>query len=80
MDRTQKPPVRDQLDRVSELLTDGLEDEDHHPADRAVVEQVVRETAADFDGVPVKDFVPVLTERRARIALGSKGLKRRRSI
>jgi len=42
-----------------------------------VVEQVVKETAADFDGAPVKDFVPVLTERRARVVLGAKGLKRR---
>ena len=77
MNKVGRPPLRDQLNRVSKTLADGLEDADHNPADPAVVDEAVRVSASHFDGVPIRDFVAVLTEREARLTLRSKGLTRR---
>jgi hypothetical protein len=77
MNKVGRPPLRDQLNRVSETLADGLEDGDHNPADPVLVDEVVRESARHFDGVRIRDFVAVLTERDARRTLRSKGLTRR---
>jgi hypothetical protein len=35
----------------------------------AAIEQVARQALAEFDGVPIREFVPVLAWRRARSRL-----------
>jgi len=77
MNKVGRPPLRDQLNRVSKTLADGLEDADHHPADPALVDEFGRVSASHFDGVRIRDFVAVLTEREARLTLRSKGLSRK---
>jgi len=71
-----RPLLADQLGRVAELLTEGLEDEAQQPPSPTMVAMVVSEAAAAYDGVPIGDFVAVLTERRARAVLRAKGLRR----
>jgi hypothetical protein len=39
----------------------------HMPAQR--VSEVVRETYHEFDGAPIRDFVPIMVEKSARVRL-----------
>jgi hypothetical protein len=76
MGKRRKPGLDDQLARVRQVLSEDLEDKDHNRADPAAVAKVVDEMAAEFKAVPVEDFVAVLTERKARVVLRARGLKR----
>jgi hypothetical protein len=59
---------------VSRLLANRLEDEQGKQADLAEVAEVVRAKAEELDHARITEFVPLLTERKARDELRSRGL------
>jgi hypothetical protein len=67
-------PEQDQLDDVSQLLANRLEDEQGNRADLAEVAEVVRAKAQELEDARITEFVPLLTERKARDALRARGL------
>ena len=66
--------VNDQLDDVSRVLANRLEDEEGNLADPAEVVEVVRAKARELEDARITEFVPLLTERKARDELRTRGL------
>jgi hypothetical protein len=69
-----KEAADDQLDGVSRLLANRLEDEEGNQADPAEVAEVVRAKAHELEDARITEFVPLLTERKARDELRARGL------
>src|SRR5580658_4726947 len=74
MDEPNEYQIHDQFDDVSRLLANRLEDEQGKQADLAEVAEVVRAKAEELDHARITEFVPLLTERKARDELRSRGL------
>lgn len=55
-----------EFDTVVEHITDRLALRVDGRFDRATIRAVVHDTAAEFDGVPVRAFVATFVERRCR--------------
>ena len=63
-----------QLDDVSRLLATRLEDEEGNLAHPAEVAEAVRAMARQLEEARITEFVPLLTERKARDELRERGL------
>ena len=70
-------PEDKRIAALGQHLADAMMGADGNDADPQHIEEVVRAHAAQFRDAPIKDFVPLLVENRARDELHREGLRTR---